>query len=406
MRTLFSPYVKHVATLLSVGVMVAVLFSFVFPKADAQTTTRALTGYAWSSTIGWVDVSGVKIDSATGAFSGYGWSSNIGWVSFQAGDLASCPGSNCAPKLNADNSISGFARACAGTVNKDCRSASRTDGWDGWVGLSGLSYNVAAKKIAGYAWGADVVGWVDFSGVGYDPGSTVCPGGQINFPACDQCPAGKTLNTTTNTCDDDTTTCPAGKVYNPVTRLCDDDTTCPVGEHWDAALGRCVPDTVFCPAGTHYDPIFRTCVPDTTCTAGAPCTTTTPNKCGLFNGTTICEPTGPRCVPLDPTETCTVCDPSQTLCRGVCLAVGIPVCPPTKVKCTTPSGAIINEGESVVLYDILRGISTNNNCSHHQERRVCQVDPTDPTKGVLSGKPNPTDDKHVYPRCSPFFQEV
>jgi len=60
------------------------------------------------------------------------------------------------------------------------------------------------------------------------------------------------------------------------------------------------------------------------------------------------------------------------------------------------------------MYDIPRGLSTNDNCSHHDERRTCRVNQLAPNSGVgvLSGIPNPTDDPHVLEKCAPFFQEV
>ena len=46
------------------------------------------------------------------------------------------------------------------------------NGWDGWISLSGTNYGISASStfsttnpLSGYAWGADVVGWIDFSRV-------------------------------------------------------------------------------------------------------------------------------------------------------------------------------------------------------------------------------------------------
>ena len=93
---------------------------------------------------------GVRIDPLTGVFSGYAWSENIGWISFAPPpDYATYPGTgypNCtingtcpvAPNYSAKidfatGKVTGWARACAGTVNGDCNSPTRTDGWDGWI---------------------------------------------------------------------------------------------------------------------------------------------------------------------------------------------------------------------------------------------------------------------------------
>jgi hypothetical protein len=122
--------------------------------------------------------------------SGYAWSDNIGWIKF--GGLSSFPtGSGTTPQ-NAQleyldygagagagatqANLVGWARACAGTANGDCSTMQPSaDGWDGWISLNGSSldgksgYSVSLKgdgvTLTGYAWGSDVVGWIDFDGV-------------------------------------------------------------------------------------------------------------------------------------------------------------------------------------------------------------------------------------------------
>lgn len=289
-----------------------------------------------------------------------------------------------------------------------------------------------------------------------------CPVGQTRDPVTNickgDCPAGTTWNAARSQCLPDT--CPAGQHKNPTTLLCEDDTSCPAGQHldqvassptfgtcinnscpvdthWDEARGFCVPDIHFCPAGTHWDTVTSSCIPDVVCVPGGACTPTTANKCGNFKGKQVCTSTGTLCVP-DDSETCTVCSGQDTLCRGVCVKSA--ACPP-EVTCTTPTGKILKEGESIILYDIKKGISAANNCAQHQEKRTCILDYRDPfkgvivvnpggtpgpsgapgggggltyrsfasattTTGVLSGKPNPYDDPHVYGRCAPYFKEV
>ena len=119
---------------------------------------------------------GVYADNTTGELSGYAWSDSIGWIKF--GGLSSFPtGSGTTPQnaqLNSSNKLIGWARACAGTINGDCSTMdSRNDGWDGWISLTGISadgqypYGVSLNgtDFSGYAWGSDVVGWIDFTGV-------------------------------------------------------------------------------------------------------------------------------------------------------------------------------------------------------------------------------------------------
>ena len=68
--------------------------------------------------------------------------------------------------------LTGWARACAGTVNGDCASATRTDGWDGWIklrqdsdGYGVYPYDTATvqPKLRGSAWGSDIIGYLGFS---------------------------------------------------------------------------------------------------------------------------------------------------------------------------------------------------------------------------------------------------
>jgi hypothetical protein len=80
-----------------------VLLSLRFsPFVHAQTQQyTALTGYAWSDTIGWISMNCDNTDScasndysisigSNGTLSGYAWSDNIGWVSANHADVAYC----------------------------------------------------------------------------------------------------------------------------------------------------------------------------------------------------------------------------------------------------------------------------------------------------------------------------
>jgi predicted regulator of Ras-like GTPase activity (Roadblock/LC7/MglB family) len=71
-----------------------------------------ISGYAWSSNIGWISFNctnssscgnadyGLRVDNATGLFSGYAWSPNIGWVSFSQPDLSGCPSVPCEARVS------------------------------------------------------------------------------------------------------------------------------------------------------------------------------------------------------------------------------------------------------------------------------------------------------------------
>ena len=114
-----------------------------------------LSGYAWSSNIGWIRFSGpgygVALNDATGDLSGHAWSSNIGWVEF-LGDQA------------------------------------KVLAWDGLIKLHGPNYDVVndtnSCQLKGWAWGSDTIGWVHFSGPGYSvryEGANCAP---ANPPSC------------------------------------------------------------------------------------------------------------------------------------------------------------------------------------------------------------------------------
>ena len=145
-----------------------------------------LSGYAWSDNIGWISFNcsdagtcgnvnyGVNVEE-NGDLSGYAWSDNIGWISFNEGELAGCPVGACKAKLEG-NDLKGWAKALAGD--------DADDGWDGWISLDCAIAGVCGDSdygavlngadFEGYAWGDEVIGWIqfnsDFGGVVFDDG--------------------------------------------------------------------------------------------------------------------------------------------------------------------------------------------------------------------------------------------
>jgi hypothetical protein len=90
-------------------------------------------------------------DQSTADITGYAWSSNIGWISFNSSALIGCPTNPCQAKL-VGNNFTGWAKATAANGN----------GWDGWIHLSGTGYGLTLDSddtIDGYMWGGPVVGW-------------------------------------------------------------------------------------------------------------------------------------------------------------------------------------------------------------------------------------------------------
>ena len=89
---------------------------------------------------------------------GYAWSDTIGWVSAEASDITGCPISSCQPHIATDGTVSGWLKALSGGTSQSGR-------WDGWIQLAARGNGVQVGtdgSFSGFAWGSDVVGWVDF----------------------------------------------------------------------------------------------------------------------------------------------------------------------------------------------------------------------------------------------------
>jgi len=177
--------------LLAAIIIFSIFFSPFFSGEIKAGPEHNMSGWAWSSNIGWISFNnttsgaatnyGVHIDPITGNFSGHAWSSNIGWIRFDApGPFPTLP--NYSARVDRDGTLSGcgatgricgWARACAGTVGGDCVSATRTDGWDGWILLGPIAtapgdgvrliQEGGISVVRGYAWGGEVIGWMSFN---------------------------------------------------------------------------------------------------------------------------------------------------------------------------------------------------------------------------------------------------
>lgn len=169
-----------------------------------------IAGYAWSENIGWISFNssncdtnidgiadamppapagcpapgtpvpsyGVNLDlGITNDLSGYAWSENIGWITFEGTEVAGCPSGTCQPRYDSGTGeLLGWARACS-IFQAGCSGAlkpvSETGGWDGWISLNCLNGGVCASSnykvlknsndFTGFAWGNDVIGWVEFN---------------------------------------------------------------------------------------------------------------------------------------------------------------------------------------------------------------------------------------------------
>jgi hypothetical protein len=231
--------------------LLAIVFVVGTFSGSAQAESSPLSGWAWSSNIGWISFSstnagagggnyGVTVATTTatdGTFGGYAWSPNVGWVSFERSTTGNPPSSDIGPGSGpiasidlGNGAVDGWVRAIAGV--------GRTDGWDGWIHLSGtnhasrlnmtqstdvstggVSYNPVSKAFSGYAWGSDVVGWLSFMptvGTGVcvnncTPGPTVVPTVSISANLTLVAPNGSSVLTWSST---NTTSCTASNGWS------------------------------------------------------------------------------------------------------------------------------------------------------------------------------------------------
>ena len=181
-----------------------------------------VSGWAWSSNIGWISLNRLNCDpdgnglagpgtpvgcpadgTAIPAYgvtlapvvdgvrnmTGYAWSSNIGWIDFNpAGPFPAAPNHSARidnPHLPT-STVSGWARALA-----------HDGGWDGWIKTQGSEYNTSLnfvnREFSGWAW-SENIGWISFNHLncevaspplGCPPSGTTIPDYEvifINFP--------------------------------------------------------------------------------------------------------------------------------------------------------------------------------------------------------------------------------
>jgi len=158
--------------------------------------THNLSGFAWADTIGWISFNsancdsddngltdkgnyancqmlvpggdpvnptwGVTIDRTTKEMTGYAWSSNVGWICFGTsctGPAVTASGNDTADAYFYPNYIDGYAQVVS-------------LGDDGWISLDGATYGVTWNptnlELEGYAWnGNDTagvgIGWISFN---------------------------------------------------------------------------------------------------------------------------------------------------------------------------------------------------------------------------------------------------
>lgn len=275
--------------LLSTSFLLAIFACYTYvsfsPKVViAQTPTGAyLSGYAWSENIGWISFAtstynpnGVTLDSS-GNLSGYAWSENIGWIQFGDG-LSGFPGGlntiNSSARFNGTNLV-GWAKALSANGN----------GWDGWISFSGSttssgSYGVSQSgaSLSGYAWGSDVVGWVQFNslfgGVSVLNVAGVCgsaQGGQTtSAPITNLCTTGQASSVVNPSPSYLTYTWSCSSTNGGATAQCYSNRVCGAGQIISQVDGACINSTCSSSAncgGNGYSCVNSKCLQtSTTCT--------------------------------------------------------------------------------------------------------------------------------------------
>ena len=173
-----------IAAIFIIFIGIEIVF-FVAQSAQADSNEN-VSGWAWSENIGWISFNnsntngginyGVNIEN-DGNLTGYAWSENIGWIDFNpSGPYPTCPASTCpsgSPNYSAKldkntKKVTGWVKAIGGNT-------SQSGGWDGWILLgpivkNGTDYGVRIDNngdFDGWAWGADVIGWIHFQGSNY-----------------------------------------------------------------------------------------------------------------------------------------------------------------------------------------------------------------------------------------------
>ncbi|MEK7607755.1 MAG: hypothetical protein AAB484_02450 [Patescibacteria group bacterium] len=146
-----------------------------FKVTAASPGVSNMSGWAWSSNIGWISFNCTNTDTcknkggidygvnknADNTLTGYAWSPNIGWIQFGGFSTKDFPTGDGTQGVNVDingNNPKGWIRAIS-------QNGNGWDGWDGWISLSGANYKVRIDDgvhFTGHAWGDSVIGWMLF----------------------------------------------------------------------------------------------------------------------------------------------------------------------------------------------------------------------------------------------------
>ncbi len=170
-------------------ILVALFIAIAFLATNIQAkagNNENVTGWLWggsNTNLGWISTNnltgggsvnyGINVPNGDGNVTGYAWSSNIGWINFNpSGPYPEGPNSSV---RRVGNNLIGWARI-VGIAQESARGNS--GGWQGWIKMSGANHRVivnpSSGQINGYAW-SNELGWISFNA--RIPASTliVCP---------------------------------------------------------------------------------------------------------------------------------------------------------------------------------------------------------------------------------------
>ncbi len=191
-------YLKAFLIILIIG-----LFSIILVKKSLSGSSGNITGWVWSGSFndqyngcmfspencgnsGWVSLSssndyagkdpngatyGLNVPSTDGPVTGYIWSSNLGWIDFQP--INGFPTTGCKPTPCPDYGVKRVGDDFFGWA----KILSMTGADEGWIKSSGIandgsSYGVTVDQIAqtvsGKMWSNDI-GWLDVNGTFSNP---------------------------------------------------------------------------------------------------------------------------------------------------------------------------------------------------------------------------------------------
>ena len=210
----------HQHTITTLLVCLALAGILLTPTLTQAAESDLLSGWAWSSNIGWISMNCTNTDSCEDVeygvstvgssegdqlLSGWAWSSNVGWIDFSQARMSMSDQSlhgyavvyntvaepYCSSNDSYQTDGSNRIGERGGTFT--CSDSSQDDGWNGVISLSDtspISYGPEADTdddvsdgwtwpdgqynlLDGYAWGGDILGWIKFScqdsdGVGPD----------------------------------------------------------------------------------------------------------------------------------------------------------------------------------------------------------------------------------------------